>query len=331
MNQMSTKLYVLIVFTVVIGVLSSFFSGYFLKSLLSPSKSGDASVVKRLEFKPNFIDEVIIVAKEKPYQTLILSAIRTYTSTDSYSYTVKAFYFDGTKWTKQISKGNTAQLDIMPKTTYLPKWEINSDPSYMLKQSALGEALLNDNKIEFDAPLLLNEMGVRSDPKYTKFMSETEGTLTINNAQYGSHVLYSRIYSFNAPESLVTTSDPSGIETEWLAFWDNEGNFYSIDETKIDNKKTLDIYKAHSMAILKDVDKKIQKSFTLNLVKNGLNKYKVDILENISSSISVTRLNSVNKAVDENDIWNTGQVVGEVKLKNGKIIKGFGIFEQISQ
>lgn len=329
---MSTKLYSIVVFIVVISILGAFYGGYFLKDLLSINNIAPIANNIDQKFKPNYIDEIIFVSKEKPYQTLILSAIRTYSnSSPLYNYTIKAFYFDGSKWSKNISEGKSIELDTIPKTTTVPKWEFVYDPSYMLKQSASGEVSLDNNKIEFNAPLLLNEMGIRSSPKYTKFMSEADGTLTINGKIYGSHVLYNRIYSFNAPESLITTDDPSGINTEWLAFWDTENNFYSIDETVIDNKKTLDSYKAHSMAVAKSSSGSIQKSFTLKLIKNTQTNYKVDILENINKTITVNRLNSINKAVNEKDNWITGQADGEIKLDNGKVIKGFGIYEQIYQ
>jgi hypothetical protein len=329
---MSTKLYILIVFLVIIGILSSFYAGFFIKDLITKPKANTTTVFStEQKYKPNYIDEVIITTKEKPHKTLILSAIRTYKNTTTYTYIVKSFYFDGEKWSKQIDQGETPEIENIPRTPYVSRWDIKSDPSYMLRQSVSGEVNIANSKIVFNIPLFENEMGIRSDPKYTKFMSETDGTITIDSNKYDSYVVYSRIYSFNPPESLITTTDPSGIETEWLAFWDELGNFYSIDETKIDNKKTLDVYKAHSMALVKYNDSSLQKSFDLNLVKNGSDKYVVDILGRINKKISVQRLNSVNKSVNGKDVWNTGLVSGTIDLKNGKNINGFGIFEQISQ
>jgi hypothetical protein len=329
---MSTKQYVLTIFAVVLTILGSFYSGFFLKDLLkTDSKIITKENTNKQKFEPNFIDEIILVTKEKPHRTLILSAIRTFATEDINNYTIKAFYFNGDKWVRKISEGKSTELDNIPVTPIVPIWKINSDPSYMLKQNVSGETNIDSNFIKFNIPIFNNEMGIRSSPKYTKFMSEADGVLTIDDKEYDSYALYSRIYSFNSPEGLIFTSDPSGIETEWLAFWDTDGNFYGIDETVVDNKKTLDSYKAHSLAVVKDKDGKVQKSFTLDLQKNGFEKYSIDIKENINKLISVNKLNSINKSVNETDIWITGLAEGEVKTTNEKNIKGFGIFEQISQ
>lgn len=43
-----------------------------------------------------------------------------------------------------------------------------------------------------------NEIGIRSLPGYTKFMSEGDGTIIINGEPFESYVLYTRIYSSNS-------------------------------------------------------------------------------------------------------------------------------------
>jgi len=60
------------------------------------------------------------------------------------------------------------------------------------------------------------------------------------------------------------------------------------------------------------------------------NKLSVNIFEPIFADIDINKLNSVNKSVNNNDIWTTGLIDGFVRL-NGNKIKGIGLFEQISQ
>lgn len=328
---MSTKQYVAIVIVIVISTLSAFYSGFFLKGELSKqSEKGGNSTVQK--YKPNFIDELIITTKETPRKTLILSGIRTFSNDTTNNYTIKVFYFNGDYWIREISEGKFSEdINTIPKTNLVPNWIVKDDPSYMLKQSVSGDVSIKGNLIKFEIPTIFNEISVRSSPKYTKFMSEGEGVITINGLPMESKILYSRIYSFNPPESLVFTSDPAGIETEWLAIWDDDGNFHSIDETVIDNKKTFESYKAHSLGIIKDNKNRVQKSFLLNLQKNGLQKYSVQIKDGINETISVSRTNSINKAVNGTDLWHTGQVEAQIKTAEGKMLNGFGVFEQISQ
>jgi hypothetical protein len=327
---MSTKTYILIVTSVVVVVLTSFYSGFFLRNILIKEKPiTGQDLIPQQKFRPNFIDEAIFITKDSPHKALILSAIRTYAGGTN-NYTIKTFYFDGETWTRRINEGKTSELENVPSTEIVPSWKIENDPSYMLRQTISGEVKLDGTNIKFSIPLIYNEMGIRSFYKYTKFMSEGNASLNINSKNYETYSLYSRIYSFNPPESLVFTSNPAGIETEWLAFWDNNGNFYSIDETQVDDKVTSDSYKAHSLAIHKDELGKIQKSFVMKVSKYEENKLSVNIFEPIFADIDINKLNSVNKSVNNNDIWTTGLIDGFVRL-NGNKIKGIGLFEQISQ
>lgn len=330
---MSTKQYTIIVFVTVFAILMSFFSGFYLKESVLNYKSNQnyQTNFNQQLFKPNFIDEAIITTDSTPKITLIISAIRTYRDTSLNNYTIKAFYYDGEKWLKEIAEGTSKELENIPSTIIVPKWEILNDPSYMLRQSVSGTIEIDQQKIKFTIPLIENEIGIRSFYKYTKFISESKGEIFINNKKYNANVVYSRIYSFNPPESLIFTSDPSGIETEWLAFWDEGNNFYTIDETTVDNKITKDTYKAHSIAVKKDVQGKISKSFLLSIFKTDTNDYRVEIGEPINETLTIQKINFSNKSINGSDIWNTGQTKGSVKTSNGKIINGFGIFESISQ
>lgn len=327
---MSNKRYFLIVVLIAIGTLISFYSGFFTKDLLK--KTTIITTTGQEVFKPIFIDEFFLVSKEKPHHSIRLSAFRQFKENETYTYIIKAFYYDGQKWSKEVSKGEYSNIYLIPNTKIIPQWNVEYDPSYMLRQSAKGQVVIENNKIGFNIPDLYNEMNVRSSPKYTKFMSEADAVMTINNKEYPSYVLYSRVYSFDAPESLIFTDDPAGIETEWLAFWDMQGNFYSIDETIVDNKITSDTYKAHSMAVEKDIDGKVLNSFDLN-IKEKVDKnkgYTVNILGGINKTISVNKINSINNGLDQGEKWFIGQVEGTIN-NNGKILNGYGFFEQVSQ
>ncbi len=325
---MSNKNYIIIVFIILLSSAFSFYSGFFVKSQLNKNPQSDQKKTSQL-FRPNFIDEAIFVSKDTPKKVLIISAIRTYSEPDN-NYTVKAFYYDGKEWHKEISEGNSKSLEFIPKNNLITKWYIQNDPSYMLKQSISGEVKINNETIEFSIPLILNEIPIRSNYKYTKFMSVTNGEMKINKGSFLSNVVYSRIYSFNPPEGLIFTSNPAGIETEWLAFWDNENNFYSIDESKINDKVTNNTYKAHSMAIIKDNQNRTWQSFVLNLKKNN-NGYKVDVENNnVNKTIYITKVNSVNKSINNKDRWVTGIAEGFIQ-DGAKKVSGLGIYEEISQ
>ena len=324
---MSTKQYSLVVLLTVVGILSSFFSGYYFKNILLKTSVEEKTDPSNL--KPYFSDEIVLISKEKPHYTLI--AYNSRRSKDKfYSQSEKLLFFDGKEWKSNAINIDSEDLNIA-QTPMIPKWEITVDPSLVLKQSVKGEAKINNNSIHFEVPLLQNELGVRSLDGYTLFRSESSGKLTINGKEYDSYVLYSRTYSYNASIDLIAVTEPLGINTDYIAFWDNDGNFYNIDETNVDNKNK-GRYKKHSIAIFKDKDERVQKSFNLSVQKNKDIGYKINVFEKINRSFTVNFLNSVNKSVTESPYnWKTGQIEGEVKLENGKTIKGFGIYEYIYQ
>lgn len=326
---MSTKQYIAVVFIVVFSILGSFYSGFFLNQSIKKGESVSSNDQIQ-KFTPNLIDELILITKDKPHRALITTATRTSTNSDLNNYTVRLFYFDGTRWTYEISEGKSNELERIPKTSIIPSWNIESESSYVLEQSIDGSATINDTSILFDIPLIHNEISIKSSPRYTKFMSASEGTLTLDGKTYDSYALYNRFYSYNPPENLILGPDITGLETEWLAFWDEDGNFYSIDDTTVNHKVRNDSYKAHSLAVFKDVKNRIQKSLNITLVKNDQANYTVEISDEIDKKISIQKLNSVNKSINQKDIWLTGISTGTITGDDG-VKSGFGIYEQISQ
>lgn len=324
---MSTKQYFLIVFTLVLTILGAFYSGFFLKNLLT---NNPETLETPKNMMPYFSDQIIIVTKDKPHLTLIAFASRFSKDNISYTHRQKVFYFNGKEWQSESANTISEELKIAD-TSIIPTWNVVDDRSRILKQSINGVVQVDNNNIEFDVPLITNELGVRSVPSYTVYKSEADGELTVNGEKHESYVLYDRTYSYNAEIGLISTTNPIGINTHWVAFWDIDGNFYNVDETTIDDNDKGP-YKSHSIAIFKDKDEKVQKSFTLDIQKNGKKGYQINILEKINRSMTVNFLNSINKNPTNQTVDNqTGQLEGEVKLENGKTIKGFGIYEYIYQ
>ncbi len=325
---MSTKQYSIIVFVIVICTLISFYSGYFFKG----SNKDDNTITDTDNTKtvPYFKDEIILITKDKPHYTLIAQASRSFKTDALFSHRQKVFFFDGKEWQSKASNITSGKSDI-EKTAVIPSWEIKDDPSFVLRQSVKGSILINNNKIEFDVPELNNEIGIRSLVDYTLFRSESRGKLVIDGKEYESYVLYSRTYSQATSISLVEVSDPLGINTDWVAFWDLNGNFYNIDKTTVDDNYKGD-YKSHTIAVYKDSDEKVQKSFTVDIQKKTDNGYQIKMLEKINSYLDVYFLNTVNKNITSSPYnWKTGQIEGSIRLDNGKVIKGIGIYEQLYQ
>lgn len=327
---MSTRQYFLIVILTVFIVLSAFYSGFFLKNILLKANPIKNSEVTNQKYLPYFSDQIILISKKEPHHTLIATVSRFSTDNTTYTQYQKAFYFNGDKWFRDASDINSDNLNIAPSKT-IPKWTIKDDPTLVLKQSVEGEAQINNSKITFNVPNIENEMGIRSLSNYTEFRSETDGKLIIDDKEFDSYVLYSRIYSYNGTIGTVTTNDPIGINTDWVAIWDTDGNFYNIDKTTVDGN-FQGKYKFHSIAVFKDKNEKISKSFITEIQKNKDLGYKINITDKIKADITMDFLNSISKTQVNSKYDNfIGQITGDIKLSDGKTVKGFGIFEYIYQ
>ena len=286
---MTTKQYVFVVAIFVLSVLASFYSGYFLKDLLIKANVGTDTSQSNL--KPYFSDEIILISKNKPHYTLIAYSSRSSKKNLLFSQTQRVFFFDGNRWQKKFFNTDSKESEIA-KTPIIPSWNIEVDPTLVLKERVGGEIQIDSNKIGFDVPEIDNELGIRSQEDYTIFRSEATGKLIVNGKEYESYVLYSRTYSYSVSIDLVRITDPLGINTDWVAFWDNEGNFYNVDKTSVDDNYK-GVYKSHSIAVLKDNLGRVQKSFSLAIKKKSTTGYIVDITDGINRSIDVNILNSI--------------------------------------
>lgn len=345
----------LIIGIVVIGFITTFTSGFVLSSLLSSEKSlknnqngkitptpKEVSTTPKLlpenpavpqdstKFLPGkhyYDDTIMLVTKDAPQLTLIATATRG-EQEQGYIQSTRVSYFDGKNWTRLSDSKNTQDSTIVAGKL-LKNWLVNIDPSRVLKQSVTAEVTFNNNDLAVISNTLLNEIGMRSLPGYTKFISQGTATLTVNGTLHEAHILYSRIYSENAADIQFYTQ-PFGLTTDWLAFWDDQGNFYHIDTTSVD--KPTPIYQTHEIGVMEDSKGGVYKSFNLKVTRDGKNppeNYTFFIDYPVSSTLTLSRVNGVNKAPDGSYTWYLGNVEGTVTGAGGQAQNGVGIVEYI--
>jgi hypothetical protein len=199
----------------------------------------------------------------------------------------------------------------------------------MLKEQVKGIIVVGDNTISFTTNALANEMSVRSLPGYTKFMSEGNGQITINGEVHPAKVLYTRIFSMNTSD-IQFYNEPIGVTTDWVAFWDTQGNFYHIDSSTV--SKPTPIYKTHTLGIFKTVSGAISKSFSVTASRDSKtppDAYTFSIQNPIMATLKLQRKSAINKAPNGEYAWYMGTVDGSVTLANGFPVNGYGVTEYI--
>jgi hypothetical protein len=199
------------------------------------------------------------------------------------------------------------------------------DPSRVLRQRANGTVKVDQNTISFESGELTNNIGMRSLPGYTKFMSTQNGYLTLNGTRVKAKILYTRIYSNNSAE-MQFYETPFGLTTNWLAFWDSEGNFYHIDRTEVD--KATDKYQTHQIAVKVDKDGAVSKTFDVEIVQDTESPpttYEIEMGEPINQTINFAVGQSINKAPSNAYEWFMSEGSGEID----EAVAGYGAIEYI--
>ncbi|HSW96362.1 MAG TPA: hypothetical protein VLF89_00900 [Candidatus Saccharimonadales bacterium] len=334
---------IFIILLIIFGFFTTFTSGYFVSHLLSseqtkPPVSTTASPTysnpvfsedstKFLPGKLYFEDTIMLITKDIPHIVLVATVTRSQQDIDYYQNT-RISYYDGNMWTRQSDTKVSSDSAIVANSL-IKNWKVEIDPSRVLKQSVQGTTKVNNTDLGFSTNVLQNEISIRSLPGYTKFMSNGNGMLTVNGKTHQAYILYTRIYSLNASD-IQFYSQPFGVKTDWIAFWDTQGNFYHIDATQVDNPTR--IYQTHKIGVMEDAYGSVSKTFELAIKRDSKNPpviYDVTMDNPVGVVLHFNRVNSLNKSPNNSFIWYLGLIEGTAQKLNGKDIPGVGLAEYI--
>lgn len=337
-NRKSIKFLVIGFLLFMVTIVSAFFGGFYFHRVLNtqeriiipttsvPSTEEvffDSPVVSNNYPKGKQFFEDTVVAVTNDNNKILIATVSRQEIESGVNQATRVSFFDGEKWIRKSTVKNydTAQIYT---NDIITQWKIDYDPSRVLKQQVSGLIQMDDDLIKFDTNIVTNNIGIRSLPDYTKFMSNGEGTLVINDEKFSTKILYTRIYSNNS-QGIQFYDNPIGLTTNWLVFWDNEGNFYHIDSTFVDNP--TDIYKTHKIGIIVDNGGRVSKTFDVEVSINSDNPpslYNIQLGSPINQVLTFTTQNSVNKAPNNSYSWFMSKGVGQAGNT-----KGFGLVEYI--
>lgn len=323
-----------------LSVIAAFTGGYFLKSLSSsevinppPAITPTAEpteIVQRpgtgtnIQSGKNYYDDTLLaITESSPHKILVATATR-HEQDQGVTQGSRVSYLDGGSWTRK-TQSETNNDTAINTNNLIVGWDINIDPSKVLKQSVTGKITINQNNILFNTGTLSNNIGIRSLPGYTKFMSNGIGTLTINNNEQRSKILYTRIYSNNSNE-LQFYDSPFGLTTHWLAFWDQDGNFYHLDSTNVAVPTAK--YQSHQLGVKVDNQGRVSKTFQVTIETSNENppkSYKISFGTPIKQTIELKIGSSNNKAPGNTYSWFMSDVTGTVDGSSS----GYGAVEYI--
>jgi hypothetical protein len=154
-----------------------------------------------------------------------------------------AFYYNGEKWVSDLITENTLEFS--------EKESLNQFVS-----SVKGQIEIDNKTFTIDIPNIYTPMTIRANPEFTKF-----GGVTENTAMYvtmGQDNRFSNRFGrstalllkgYNTDSFRISHKD-YGINTYWVMFVDEEGEFLHFDKTTL--KKEHSKYKPHTFFGIQD-------------------------------------------------------------------------------
>lgn len=278
----------------------------------------------------HFYDEgFYVLTKDSPHLVLLLSTTRSENATGSYSQSTRASLITPDVQTR-ITDSSSAKDSAIVTDKIIRSWQTTIDPSRVLREQSRMDVLVNSTVYQIDTGPLTNELAIRSLPGYTKFFSNGNGTITFDNQIHPAHVLYYRLYSQNAAD-LQFYTQPLGLTTDLIVFYDQNNNLYLMDSSEVD--RPVNDYKTHKIAFFEDgVTGAVSKTFSANIVRDSVklpHHYDITFDSPLNATLSLSLVNSLNKAPNTSYDWYLTSLSGFVQKANGEKLTGFGIGEYI--
>jgi hypothetical protein len=188
--------------------------------------------------------------------------------------------------------------------------------------------LLNE-AVVFTSNILQDVVCIECQQVSTKFAYQGPGTIIINGDKNDAYVYRSRTYSFNASD-LAFLTKPETLTSNWMVFWDNEGNFYNLDSRRTQNSNAS--IQQLNVGVREDSNHNIVKSTqadaSIGQVQN-VQAYSVNFSDPINERVDLFISNAINKADKKSYLWVVNAGEGNAIRKEGRLVKGVGIAEFI--
>lgn len=335
----------------VLGVILIFFSGFFIRGAFerpevkivptntptptklvittptpTPFSEVVGSTVQFLPRKQYFDDTYVLISKNKPYRTVIISVSRI-EQEKNYLQFVKINYFNGKDWVRKTVSNSLTNSNVVVNPI-LRKFN-DATTIQQNRPVEILELMLDKESVIAQTFTLNNEISVQSLPGSTKFIYQGNATLLINDEPEQAYIFYARTYSFNASD-LAFLSKPESLKAEWAVFWDKDGIFYHLDTVHVPDAKTA----IQNRQI--GIKETVQRAITRTTRASGTSQlpgpqFIVTLGDPIAESIRYPFTNAINKSDNKSYQWLQGTGEATLVKERGSTISGVGVFEYIAQ
>lgn len=297
---------------------------------ITPTPTGFSELptasIKFLPGKQYFEDTYVVIQKAKPHKALLVSVDRIEQETN-YTQYIKLNYFDGVDW-KRKTVTNTILSSTVVTNPLLRAFSLPT--TRQANDEALAEVTVDTANVSIFSSDLGNEISMQSLPGSSKFVYQGKGSIDTGTGKEEAYVFYAKTYSFNAID-LTFLTNPEAMISNWMIFWDNEGNFYHIDEQKTEQPKSA--IENQKVAVKESATRSVQKlgDFTASIktLRDKTQVYFVKYGKPIEDELELNFSNIVNKSDKKTYTWILSTAEGRVVMNEGRSVPGVGLFEYI--
>ena len=234
-------------------------------------------------------------------------------------YSSQMFYLDKTQ---VVYSSNFLNSSPTPQVNqFLHKFENEIAEDLSTKESYQFEVSIDDNEISASLNDLVGDFITKNRPEYTRYLSAGSAEVIINGEKLEANALLEKSYSSDQSKYLFFDGyDDLSTRTYKFALWDNEGNFYLIDDSTASSKHPS--YKDHTWILYKNKQTGGgQKAFSGNIdfQENGREKNWQIKVPDLGFDFDL----STNYSRDAS--WYSGPISGTV---NNAPLKGFFTYKK---
>ncbi|MBI4086758.1 hypothetical protein HY416_02115 [Candidatus Kaiserbacteria bacterium] len=203
--------------------------------------------------RPYILEEFLLVADE-PNVMLSGYVTRAEREDGIREQRTSAYLYNDGVWTED-SAVTTTQEGSVRQDAVVTSWSDMARGSLVLEERLAVSFSVRGEPVSFTSGVMTNEMGIRSLPSHTRFQSEGTADVVIGGKTYKARLLFVRTFSNNVAETsflnLGYYNNATHVTTDWVADWDDEGNFFFVDVTDV-RAIAIPHYTSHRIGFYKD-------------------------------------------------------------------------------
>ena len=284
------------------------------------------SGIQYLPGKQYYDDSVAIITKKEPFHAVLISVSR-FEQTTTYTQIAKVNYFDGTAWLRENVSTAIPSSSIVGNPL-ISTWNLMPSVSSNAQNNKI-DITIENKPLTFTMKKISNDISTQSYQGYSKFNYFGEGTLKTGDNEQEAYIFYTQTFAANAPD-VSFLSTPEKLESQWLVFWDDQGNAYHLDKLSSDlpNKP----FQNYQLGVILYAN---GHSFKINRVdvrtsSQQANQYAVSLHTNPQTLLNVILSHPLNKSTTTAYTWQTGILTGKVGPTDSSV-NGVGLLEIIDK